>query len=71
MGRVRGAAIAEDARGTSTQSHIPPSILEYEDYLYMITTFMYASEARNLYVRPGVLDISKLWMSTSSVYDPG
>ena len=27
----RGAARAEDAQGTPTQSHISPSILEYED----------------------------------------
>ena len=29
----RGAARAEDAQGTPTQSHIPPSILVYEDEL--------------------------------------
>ena len=28
----RGAARAEDAQGTPTQSHISPSILVYEDY---------------------------------------
>ena len=28
----RGAARAEDAQGTPTQRHVPPSILEYEDY---------------------------------------
>jgi len=29
----RGAARAEDAQGTPTQSHISPSILVYEDYV--------------------------------------
>ena len=29
----RGAARAEDAQGTPTQSHVSPSILVYEDYI--------------------------------------
>jgi len=29
---VRGTTRADDAQGTPTQSHIPPSILVYEDY---------------------------------------
>ena len=31
----RGAARAEDAQGTPTQSHISPSILVYEENSYM------------------------------------
>ena len=31
VGCGRGAARAEDAQGTPTQSHVPPSILVYED----------------------------------------
>jgi hypothetical protein len=32
------AARAEDAQGTPTQSHVPPSILVYEDYSGPCTT---------------------------------
>jgi len=31
----RGAARAEDAQGTPTQSHISPSILVYEEKIYV------------------------------------
>ena len=34
--RGRGAARAEDAQGTPTQSHISPSILVYEEQIEMI-----------------------------------
>ena len=38
----RGAARAEDAEGTPTQSHIPPSILVYEEKVirYLACAFL-------------------------------
>ena len=35
-GSGRGAARAEDAEGTPTQSHISPSILVYEDEMFQV-----------------------------------
>ena len=55
----RGAARAEDAQGTPTQSHISPSILVYEEKPCKIFLFPLRSEAVQREARMGRLRVQQ------------